>query len=740
VSILPKRRTTDGRTDNRYTATDVLALIGEHGGSVSWRQLTALAGADNPKAITQLRQMLKGLQRNGELERDHEGTYHLPESGDVVEAIVEQVGRRFSASGVPIEDARNFSLRAGDAVQMRVVDGRGRITRVISHADTPVTGVLRKQGRYPYVEGIGVYRGRVSLFEPPPRALDGDTVLVRITDRDRRGLVGTVVDVLTHENVLDQAIDTALSSAQIPHEWPAEVDQAAAKLPKSVDAHGHRDRVDLTACPLVTIDGETARDYDDAVYAEALPGRNGGYRLCVAIADVGHYVKSNGVLDREAQQRSTSVYFPERVVPMLPEQISNGLCSLLPLEHRLAMVCDMRIDRQGSVAKFEFYEALIYSHARLTYNQVQDFLDGGSQLPVEAKFDEAVANSVRALNKAHNLLRQARDGRGALDFETHEAVLALQNGRVVGIEAQQRLSANQLIEEAMIAANVCAARFLEANETPALYRVHEPPDADKVEELRHAFSHVGVRLAPGDVSPKALQGALSRLPAHADKWVYAQLTLRTLQQAIYTPRNQGHFGLALERYMHFTSPIRRYPDLVVHRAIKAVLARQQNNKARKIPSFDELQSLGELCSTNERRAESAGWLVDAWLKCDYLRDEMGSQFEGVVAGVTEFGLFVDLEGYFVQGLLHISNLGQDFFHFDSRTMALVGERSGKRFALGDHLDVVIRDIDPPQGRIDLLLAGSAETFIRGRKERGRKERGRKEGGRKEGGRSKGKRR
>jgi len=712
---LPKRRTPPNKATNRYTATDVLSLIREQGGSVTWRELTVLAGADHPKAITQLRQMLKGLQRSGELERDQEGTYYLPDSGDVVEAIVEQAGRRFSASGIPIEDARNFSLRAGDAVQMRVVDGRGLITRVISHADTPVTGVLRKQGRYPYVEGIGVYRGRVSLFEPPPQAADGDTVLVRITDRDRRGLVGTVVDVLSHENVLDQAIDTAISSAQIPHEWPTQVDQAAAKLPKSVDPGSHSDRVDLTTCPLVTIDGETARDYDDAVFAEALSGRSGGFRLVVAIADVAHYVKADSALDREATERSTSVYFPERVIPMLPEQISNGLCSLLPLEPRLAMVCDMRIDRNGEVDKFDFYEALIYSHARLTYNQVQDFLDGDQKLPVQATYAKAVAKSVRVLSKVHDLMRRARDGRGALDFETHEAVLTLQHGRVAGIQAQQRLSAHQLIEEAMISANVCAARFLEANETPALYRVHEPPDADKVEELRHAFSHVGVRLAPGDVSPQALQKAIGQLPEHADEWVYAQLTLRTMQQAIYTPRNQGHFGLALERYMHFTSPIRRYPDLVVHRAIKAVLARKQNRKPGKIPSVDALHTLGELCSSNERRAESAGWLVDAWLKCDYLRDEIGSRFEGVIAGVTEFGLFVDLQGYFVQGLLHISNLGQDFFNFDSRAMALVGERSGKRFALGDHIDVVIRDIDPPQGRIDLVLEGSAEKPDRGRR-------------------------
>ena len=717
---MAKRRNTSRKHSNRFTATEILNLLAAQPGPVSWRQLTDLTRADDPPAITQLRQVLKGLERNGELERDHQGAYHLPDSAPAQEALVKRDGKQFKADGVPIDDPQKFDLREGDLIEMRVVNDRARILRVITHADNPVTGVLRKRGRYPYVEGIGVYRGRVSLLEPPLHGQDGDTVHVRIVDRDRRGLIGLVEDVLSHETVLQQAIATAVASGQIPHEWPEAVTAAAARLPKSVSAKRHPQRQDLTALPLVTIDGETAQDFDDAVYAEPLQGKRAGFRLVVAIADVGHYVKLGSALDVEAVQRGTSVYFPTTVIPMLPERISNDLCSLRPQTPRLALVCDMHVDDRGQVTRYRFYEAVIFSHARLTYEEVQSYLDGHAQLPVEAAYASQVYTSIQTLRQVHDLLRMARDERGALDFATQEAELVLEDGRVAAVQPVERLAAHQLIEEAMIAANVSAACFLEEHETPALYRVHEPPDVDKVEELRHALAHAGVRLAPGAVAPKAMQTALQQLPEHADEWLYAQLALRTLQQAMYSPRNQGHYGLALERYMHFTSPIRRYPDLVVHRAIKSVLARQAGAKARKLPGMDELYTLGDQCSTNERRAESAGWLVDAWLKCDYLLPEIGASFEGVIAGVTEFGLFVELKGYFVQGLLHISNLGQDYFVFEARAMALVGERSGRRFALGDHIDVIIRDIDPPQGRIDLVLAVESKSQGKRSKKRGKR--------------------
>ena len=680
-------------------------MIADQATPVSWRELVELSGADDPAAITQLRQMLKGLQRNDEIHRDQLGAYHAVGHEPLTQALVQQTGKNFSIEGFPIDDAKSISLRDGDAVEMRVVGGVARILRVISHADTPVTGVLRKRGRYPYVEGLGAYRGRVSLAQAPVDGHDGDTVQVRIVDRDRRGLLGVIEQVMHSDSVLDQAINTAVAGAHIPHEWPGSIAQAVGKLPNSVQPKQHAHRVDLSDTALVTIDGETAKDFDDAVFAQAHPTKRGGFRLVVAIADVGHYVRPGSVLDREAVERGTSVYFPERVIAMLPEQISNGLCSLRPQTPRLAMVCDMTVTAKGEVGSYKFYESVIYSHARLTYNQVQAFLDGEDELPVAEEYATAVKDSVKALAQIHKAMRSAREGRGALDFETREGSVQIEHGRVVAVEPVERLTANQLIEEAMIAANVCAARFLEEHKTPALYRVHEAPDPDKVEELRQALSFVGVRMAPGDISPAAMQSALARLPEHADKWLYAQLALRTLKQAVYTPNNQGHFGLALERYMHFTSPIRRYPDLIVHRAIKTVLAHEEGRKPKfKIPSGDELHRLGEQCSNNERRAEGAGWQVDAWLKCDFLADQVGNTFDGIVAGVTEFGLFVELDGYFVQGLLHISNLGSDYFQFQARMMSLVGERSGRRFGLGEKLKVIIREVDPPQGRIDLVLA------------------------------------
>ncbi|XOV83604.1 MAG: ribonuclease R [bacterium] len=690
---------------NQYTAREILALLRAEPGPVAWSTLAHLAGADKPKAITQLRQMLKTLQRSGELRRNRHGDYELPEGGGLNRAVVQQRGRMLVVNDLPIDDAGRMNLRIGDEIEYRVGDGRAQVLQVTRLSDALFTGIFSKQGRNQFVNGLGQDRGRVTILQPAKKAREGDTVQVAITGRDDRGLSGHVAHIVTSENVLDQAINSAVAAGGIPFEWPADVTSAVAKLPTRVVAGRHSQREDLTGLPLVTIDGETAKDFDDAVFAEPLKRRAGGFRLVVAIADVGHYVKRKTPLDDEAVLRSTSVYFPERVIPMLPEALSNGLCSLRPETPRLALVCEMCIDAKGNIYKHQFSEAVIFSHARLTYNQVQAYLDNGARLPVGRAGARAVNESIDALAQLHDVLRDARVRRGALDFETHEANIEIRDGRVAAITPVGRLVAHQLIEEAMIAANVCAAVFLEAAEVPALYRVHETPDPDKVAELSQALAQVGVKLPSGEITPLVLQSALNRLPDYADPWLYGQMALRTLKQALYSPSNQGHFGLALDRYMHFTSPIRRYPDLVVHRAIKSVLAKRAGRKARSVPGMDELHQLGEQCSSNERRAESAGWMVDAWLKCDYLSDRVGETFTGVIAGVTEFGLFVDLDTYYVQGLLHISNLGSDYFNFDARAFALVGERSGRKFRLGDRLEVIINDIDPPQGRIDLSLPG-----------------------------------
>ena len=479
---------------------------------------------------------------------------------------------------------------------------------------------------------------------------------------------------------------------------------AVGRLPERVEPGRHARRKDLRQLPLVTIDGATARDFDDAVFAET---RDEGWRLVVAIADVAHYVRAGTALDEEAWKRGTSVYLPDRVVPMLPEALSNNLCSLRPREARLALVCDMAIDRAGAVTGYRFDEAVIRSRERMTYAQIASFLSG-EDLPVAMP----VASSIRALAELYRTLRQARERRGALDFDTPESALKLKIGKVTAIRPVIRNDAHRLIEEAMIAANVCAARFLERHGREALYRVHEGPEREKAEQLASAFAACGIRWSPEDGTPAALQGALRAIGGRGDAWLFEMLVLRAMQQAEYRPEPRGHFGLALERYAHFTSPIRRYPDLVVHRAIKRILKRA----AGQVASREWLVSAGEQSSMTERRAEDASRRVDTWLKCDFLAERIGETFSSVVAGVTDFGLFVDLQGFYVQGLLHVSELGADYYHYRPASMSLVGESSGERFTLGDELEVRLTDVQPELGRLDLVLASAPK---RGRRRRGR---------------------
>jgi ribonuclease R len=705
------------RGNTRFTATEIRKLLTAVGGHTDWRGLVDASQAVTPREITQLRQMLKGLERVGEIRRDLSGHYHLLDDGSATPAletgIVAQAGAQQTVSGYKIEHSR-VPLRAGDEIEFRAVGDNALVARVVQHSLDPLVGLLNTEGRYPCVEGLGTFKQRIELEQPPHVGKHGDTVVVRVTGLARRNLRGVVTDVLTAASVLEQAIKTAVLAYELPHEWPAEVARDCARMPKSVARRRYNARVDLCQLPLVTIDGVTAKDFDDAVFAKP---QGTGWRLVVAIADVAHYVKPGSALDREALTRGTSTYFPERVIPMLPEVLSNELCSLQPEVDRLALVCDMHIGEGGQIAEHAFYEAVIHSHARLTYDEVEEFLVNEA-----SAWSAEVQRSVQALHEVYKVLRSARENRGALDFPTHEGALRLQHGVVAEVTPVVRLTANQLIEEAMIAANVSAARFLEHESIPSLYRVHAPPDAAKLEELRQILAYAGVRLPAGDVAPRDLQRALMNLPETVNRWVYGQVALRSMQQAVYTPENQGHYGLALQEYMHFTSPIRRYPDLLVHRAIKSAISYKDagSTRGKLRPSMDELVWLGEQTSQTERRAESAGWMVDGWLKCDHLLDRVGDVLDGTIATVVDFGLFVELEGYFVQGLVHVSTLGGDYFHFRSRSMSLVGEKSGQRFVMGDRVRVRIQEIQPAQGKIDLLIEGAQSASRRGRRgKRGR---------------------
>ena len=546
------------------------------------------------------------------------------------------------------------------------VDGSARIVEVLAQTERTLVGQLNWRGRHPYVDSLATdFRGKVSLDEWP-EAEDGDVVRVAITGEGKRGLEGRVVERVARggdRDVLNVAIATQIAAYDLPDSWPEAVLEAAGQLPRAVRDQVPSGREDLRELPLVTIDGETAKDFDDAVFAEP---RGSGWRLVVAIADVAHYVKKGGALDQEAQDRGNSVYLPQTVLPMLPEKLSNDLCSLRPRVPRYALAVDMQITAQGEVEEFRFFEAVIRSWQRLTYNEVGRFLEGEA-LDVQPE----VAASLGELHTVYRALRAARDARGGLDFETREVTLDIDAGRVQEIRPVVRHDAHRLIEEAMIAANVCAAMFVECEHSLSLYRVHDKPDVMASQELVQAFAMAGIKLKQ-PMTPAALQQAADAVAQRPDAWVFSQLMLRAMQQAEYRPGNCGHFGLALERYMHFTSPIRRYADLVVHRTIKSLL-----KKRRRQPYGEEtLSEIGSHISAMERRAEQAERAVEAWLKCDYLADRVGETFAGLVAAVTEFGLFVELDGVYVQGLLHISGLGQDYFRFE--TAELVPRRGAFR--------------------------------------------------------------
>ena len=714
-------------------------LADEH--AHSWKSIIAALQVTTPHDIKRARQVLKGLIRQGEVAELDGRQYALASSRgkerpkaeqdntrarDPVSGVVQGYGGKLALGGLPIlrssaGGGETLAVRPGDEVTYRIVhegdQASAAVESISRRSAQAAVGILNLRGRFPTVDPLArSFEGRMHLPDGVTGARHGDAVRLEVIDQDRRGLVGRIIDVLPNASVVEQAIDATLESLGIPREWPESVTRAASRLPSQVQPKQHGDRHDLTKTPLVTIDGATAKDFDDAVFAQSLGGQK-GWRLVVAIADVANYVKPRSALDAEAAERTTSVYLPGHVVPMLPEAISNELCSLKPDVFRLALVCDMQVSKKGIVRAYTFYDALIRSHGRLTYEEVQAHLDNAAPLPCAEEDRKAVYASIAALADVHAAFREAKDERGGLDFDSREGVIDIQQGHVTGVHEVARLQAHQIIEEAMINANVCAAAFIEANDSRSLYRLHEAPDILKLETLQQDLMSIGLRLPDGVPSSKTYQTLLRDIATKDRGWLYQQLVLRSMKQAVYGPNNAGHFGLGLERYMHFTSPIRRYPDLLVHRAIKSIL-QAKTNRAGWVPSMEQLVTLGEHCSTNERRAESAGWTVEAWLKCDLVKRQVGEALAGTIAGVTEFGLFVELDGFYVQGLLHISDLGTDYFRYDPRRQSLVGDRSGKRFTLGDALRVIVANVEPPQGKIELQL--SAAHNRRGSKSSGEK--------------------
>jgi ribonuclease R len=618
----------------------------------------------------------------------------------------------------------------GDRAVARIsgVDRRGRpegkIVEVLERAQQRLVGRLRQEHGILFVSAEDK---RISHDFLVPQdgvggATPGQVVTVEVIAQPSRHAqpVARVVEVLGNYADPGMEIEIALRKHALPHVFSSAAEQLCARLPDTVTEEDRRGRTDLTELPLVTIDGESAKDFDDAVYCEPIPPHPpltkggaqipphppltkggahgaGGFRLVVAIADVSHYVKHGDALDQEARNRGNSVYFPRRVIPMLPEKLSNGLCSLNPKVARLAVVCDMRIAADGEIRSYKFYSAVFRSHARLTYTEVAAMLD--DERGEAARRHHALLPHMQHLHRLYRLLAKARERRGAIDFETIETEMIFdQHDKISRIVPVRRNDAHRLIEECMLAANVCTSDFLRGNDHPMLYRIHEGPTPEKLAALREFLKGFGLQLGGGD-DPHASDYAklLARVKDRPDAQLLQTVMLRSLQQAVYSPDNVGHFGLAYESYTHFTSPIRRYPDLLVHRAIKGVLRRQRYDPG-------DWHELGARCSMTERRADDATRDVVAWLKCYYMKDRVGETFSGSISGVTSFGAFVALDGVYVEGLVHVSELGKDYFHFDAARRELMGERTRKRYRLGDRLRVEVVRVDLDTSRIDFTLA------------------------------------
>ena len=593
----------------------------------------------------------------------------------------------------------------------------GRIVDVVERANRSLVGRLSIDHGIATVAADSKRIHQDLLVEPGQRngAEHGDMVVAEITEQPtrRQQPLGRIAEVLGQHLTPGMEIDVALHTHGIPVEWPEAVTEQAASFSTTVRQKDAVGRKDVRELPLVTIDGADARDFDDAVWCEPTSSEGGdGWRLVVAIADVAHYVSPGSALDEEAVLRGTSVYFPGRVVPMLPEVLSNGLCSLNPEVDRLCMLCDMSLDEHGKVRKARFHNGVMRSHARLTYSKVHEILTE----PDSALREEyaPLVPMIENLHRLYEVLAKARRKRGAIEFESNETRIVFDGERKISeLVPVTRNDAHKLIEECMILANIQAAAFLESQEIPALYRVHNGPKADRLEDLRAFLALHGLTVG-GGATPSATDYAkLSReIQDRPDRSVIQTVMLRSMQQAVYQPKNEGHFGLALEQYAHFTSPIRRYPDLLVHRAIKHAISREKN--AAYGYSSARMQSLGESCSTYERRAEEASRDVVSWLKCEYMQQHVGGEFEGVVSAVTSFGLFVNLTGIHVEGLIHITNLARDYYRFDAAAHSLVGERTGQVYRLGDPMVVQVAAVNLDERKIDFAEVSHTSTQKRGK--------------------------
>ena len=710
----------------------ILEVMANHGVPIKKNELIQLLDIREDEAIF-LEKRLRAMARQGQILINRKDILCISEKLNLIPGRVMGHPDGFgflipddkTSNDIFLSPREISQVLNNDRVMVQVTgqDRKGRLEGTIVEILERVNHII--VGRVVQGEGVTIVaaedkRINQDFLIPHNEDMDakpGQVVEIEVTTQPARRVkpMGKVIKILGNYNDSGIEIEIALRKHHLPYEFSSKALKQAEAYSKEVPASDHNGREDLRSLPLVTIDGETARDFDDAVYAE--PAKD-GWRLVVAIADVSSYVSSQTALDEEALERGNSVYFPRRVIPMLPEALSNGLCSLNPNVDRLCMVCDMIISEEGKVTSYQFYPSVMNSKARLTYTIVDQILNQNNQ-ELQSEHKQVVPHLIN-LQKVFNILFKQRELRSAIEFDSTETTIIFNDqGKIDFIKPVYRNQAHRIIEECMLSANVCAADFLLDNDGNGLFRNHETPTPEKLENLRGFLLEFGLSLSGGDNPTSKDYGALiKKVTGRPDEHLLQTVLLRSMQQAVYSNENKGHFGLAYEAYTHFTSPIRRYPDLIVHRAIKEKLSKVKS-------SIKNISQIAMHCSGTERKADDATRDVEAWLKCYFMQDKVGQIFEGTVAGVTGFGLFVELDDIFIEGLLHVTELGSDYFTYDKQKHAMVGERSSTQYRLGDRLKVKVVRVDLETSKIDFSLIGGEKRIKTNKVEKKKKVKKRK---------------
>ncbi len=693
----------------------IIELLTDHGKPLTQKAIQKAFTLFDEEQVEALRRRLRAMERDGQVLKNRKQCFCLVNSKDLIVGRV--IGHPEGFGFLRPDDATEdlyFSPREMKALmhndrvvaQIITIDRRGRregsVVEILERLTARVVGriILDKGVAFVIPNNKKINQDIIIPQVEINGALHEQIVVAELIEQPtkRNKPIGKVVEIMGDHMAPGMEIEVALRSYELPFIWPDLVLDEISDLKAEVPEAAKTNRIDLRHTPLITIDGEDARDFDDAVYCERV---GSAWKLIVAIADVSFYVTPDSALDTEARNRGTSVYFPEQVIPMLPEALSNGLCSINPEVDRLCLVCEMMVSDQGVVTETNFYEAVMRSHARMTYTEVAGIIKDNTPELLEKYHDRL--DNLADLHQLFTVLSQIREQRGAMDFDTRETqIIFAENRKIEQIIPTTRNDAHRMIEEFMIAANISAARFLQKHKMPKLLRVHEGPSAEKVLDLRVFLNELGLSLDGGlKPEPKDYMALMDQVKGRADSHLIQTVILRSLSQAVYSAEDKGHFGLALEAYGHFTSPIRRYPDLLIHRAIKHVCLGLPPEAFRY--SFQDMVNFGEHCSATERRADEATREVVSWLKCEYMMDKIGQEFSGIISSVTAFGLFIELEDLYIEGLVHISTLGKDFYHFDAVSHQLTGEQTGKKYRLGDAINVVLARVDLDEKKIDFDL-------------------------------------